>query len=165
MARKVRKGSIETGFTDEGYPWMVGVFAGISCSGVSAGEASVNGTLSKLVTCWTTNAAASGMTADEANGVLTCTRAGTYLVFFEATATGTANKTFEYVLHKNSSAQAFSDRFYQEAAQTPKHCGFVAPIVLAVNDTISVYKRGTDGTQGTSLVVSDAQLFAIRITS
>jgi hypothetical protein len=124
------------------------------------GEATVDGTPRK-VAAWNTDGLSNGMTADSTTGDdLTCDTAGTYIVTFNASFSGTNSSVVTLEIYKNGSATGFALTRTLNAAGAVGAAGINGIVNCAATDTIEVYQSST----GSALTVEEGQMSAYRIS-
>lgn len=132
---------------------LPGAFASIYVTGGASGQAVTTANTYERFNGLVTNGVAVNATADAANRRLRALSAGTYVVAFNCSFSGTANKTFAFRL-RNATQGTFVDQCRAErkmnAAGDVGNLSFVGLVAVAANDYLEVWYTTLD-TNGDSV--------------
>jgi hypothetical protein len=146
---------------------LVSIMGGFASITVISGLTSQSvGASPSLMTGWSADGLATGLTADYANGEITVDVDGTYFVDLSVCFSGTANKTFKMAVYKDIGAgyvNAGLPRVERKLGTggdvgASSISGFVD---LDATDSLAVYVWSTDG--GTSFVPQEANFVVKRV--
>lgn len=130
-------------------------------TGNTTAETTVDATPRKIAAL-DTKGVESGLTVDTANNQITIATAGDYLVTASVSFSGTASKTFNVQIYKNTSTTNMVLERKLGAGGDVGNSHVNGVLTLAASDDISLYQSSTDG--GTAMTISDSQLTVIRLS-
>lgn len=142
----------------DGFDSVMGVYGGIIIEGGSTAQAFATG-VAEIMTEWTGNDIANGVTPDEANNKITIDNDGVYMVTFCCSFAGNNPIVNEFELRKNGAVTGIKCQRKTTSTDIGS-CSFARPISLVSTDELSVWFTG-DG--NSNFTAQEAALTAHRI--
>lgn len=140
--------------------YVVTVMGGYAEIRVDDGAASQTGVITpEILTGWATNGPSNGLTADQANNKITIDVDGLYMVWFQASFSGTGNATMQFHVRVDSGGgyveQGQGCHRKMSAGGDVGSCSFVALLNLSAADDVAIY---VESDTNSTVTLLDAQM-------
>ena len=137
----------------------LGVYGSITCFDASTQQD--NPDTGALLTCFTDNGNANGVTPDHTNDSLTIDVAGNFDVYCQVSFSGTGGKQFQFRLRKNGAEIPHGCTRTLGTGGDTGSASFLAPgVTFAATDILTIWVEADGATD--DLIVKDAQ-FSVRM--
>lgn len=137
---------------------IMGCYGGVKIEAGSTGQAILSGA-AEVMTEWTADGVADGVTPAFASDQITIDNAGVYDIHFDCSFQGITNCTFQFELYKNGSPIGPACERRTTSADVG-NCGFDDDLTLAATDVLTIW---VEGTQNGTFTATEAHFKVKRI--